>query len=81
MEGEPHEQTKIRDFDSYRWFFLSGCASWTRRQTVAATAAAVCGFIGAGIAGGVNHNNWGHELMRGKRFPLVQSQALCFAAD
>ena len=62
-------------------FFLSSCASWTRRQTVAATAAGVCGFIGAGIAGGVNHNNWGHKLSEGQAIPTGASQALCFAAD
>ena len=62
--------------------FLSGCAmtkNWTRRQTVAATAAGVCGFIGAGIAGGVNHNNWGHELSEGQAIPAgaITGALLC----
>ena len=56
--------------------FLSGCATtdnwtptgWTRRQTVAATAAAVCGIAGANASGWINHNN-GHPLNEGKAIP------------
>jgi outer membrane protein OmpA-like peptidoglycan-associated protein len=56
--------------------FLSGCAmtdnwtptGWTRRQTVAATAAAVCGIAGANASGWINHNN-GHPLNEGKAIP------------
>ena len=55
---------------------LSGCATtdnwtptgWTRRQTVAATAAAVCGITGANASGWINHNN-GHPLNEGKAIP------------
>ena len=66
--------------------FLSGCATtdnwtptgWTRRQTVAATAAAVCGIAGANASGWINHNN-GHPLNEGKAIPagFVGGALLC----
>jgi hypothetical protein len=61
--------------------FLSGCAltkDWTRRQTTAATAATSCAIIGAGLAGGINHNN-SHSLSEGQAIPIgaVGGALLC----
>jgi hypothetical protein len=59
-------------------FFLSGCAGWSRRETVTAAAAATCGIIGGNVSGWVNHNN-GHGLNEGKAIPagVVGGALLC----